>query len=211
MLFSLIKKDFLIVKKYVLIMLAVIVVIPPIMCWQAPEFLGDSWFILSVCFPVFLLLQYVSLKEYRFPKAAALLCATPFLRKMMVLSKYIFCIIIYVLCCVVYSIEAFVFPGLVLDIKLFALMFFAVSVYIGIYLPMQYKFGFDKAKYIYMVAIVTSPMYLPVFTETESPSLDFLSVLSPYLVCGGIVLIGIAVLAISAALSVKIYKKADLA
>ena len=42
-------------------------------------------------------------------------------------------------------------------------------------------------------------------------NLNFLSMFSPYLVYGGIVLIGFAILAISASLSIKIYDKADLA
>ena len=61
MLFALLKKDFLIVKKYVLIMLVVIVLIPPVMRWRTPEFTGVFGFILSVIFGVFMLLQYVSL------------------------------------------------------------------------------------------------------------------------------------------------------
>ena len=44
-----------------------------------------------------------------------------------------------------------------------------------------------------------------------SLNLNFLSMFSPYLVYGGIVLIGFAILAISAFLSIKIYDKADLA
>ena len=46
MLFALLKKDFLIVKKYVLIMLVVIVLIPPVMRWRTPEFTGVFGFIL---------------------------------------------------------------------------------------------------------------------------------------------------------------------
>ena len=74
MLFALLKKDFLIVKKYVLIMLVVIVLIPPVMRWRTPEFTGVFGFILSVIFGVFMLLQYVSLKEYQFPVKSRLLC-----------------------------------------------------------------------------------------------------------------------------------------
>lgn len=48
MLFALLKKDFLIVKKYVLIMLVVIALIPPVMRWRTPEFTGVFGFILSV-------------------------------------------------------------------------------------------------------------------------------------------------------------------
>lgn len=212
MLFSLIKKDFLIVKKYVLIMFIIAVLIPPVMRWRTPEFTGAFGFILSVIFAVFMLLQYVSIKEYQSPKASTLLCATPFPRKMMVLSKYIFCMTIYVICCVIYGIETFVVPGLgVLDIKLFAIMFFMISAFISVYLPIQYKLGFDKTKYIFAVVIIASPMYLPVLMRTMGPNLGFLSMLSPYLVYGGVVLIGVGVLAMSATLSIKIYNKVDLA
>ena len=54
MLFSLVKKDFLIVKKYVTIMLIVSFVIPPIMVWRTPEASGDMGFTLSVIFSIFM-------------------------------------------------------------------------------------------------------------------------------------------------------------
>ena len=44
MLFSLVKKDFLIVKKYVGIMLIVSFLIPPIMLWRTPEAAGAIGF-----------------------------------------------------------------------------------------------------------------------------------------------------------------------
>lgn len=112
MLFSLVKKDILIVKKYVLIMLITAIAIPTVMLWRAPEYGGTMGFILSVIFSVFMLLQYVSLKEYQCPKAATLLCATPFPRKLMVLSKYIFCMLVYVICCLIFGIETILIPQL---------------------------------------------------------------------------------------------------
>ena len=155
MLFALLKKDFLIVKKYVLIMLVVIALIPPVMRWRTPEFTGVFGFILSVIFGVFMLLQYVSLKEYQFPKAVTLLCATPFSRKTIVSSKYIFCMAIYAICCIVFELETLFMPGLgTSDIKLFAFMFLIVSVFIGIYLPIQYKFGYEKTKFAFGVIIM---------------------------------------------------------
>lgn len=212
MLFALIKKDFLIVKKYVLIMLLFIFLIPPFMRWRTPEFTGVLGFVLSVIFAVFMLLQYVSLKEYQSPKAATLLCATPFTRKAMVLSKYIFCMAIYVICCIAFGIETLIIPGLgTADITMFALMFLVTALFIGLYLPVQYKLGYEKTKFAFVVVIMASPIILPVLMRMENLDLAFLSALSPYLICGGIVLIGFVVLAISAALSVKIYDKADLA
>ena len=61
------------------------------------------------------------------------------------------------------------------------------------------------------LAIMASPFILPLFMRAGSLNLNFLSMFSPYLVYGGIVLIGFATLAISASLSIKIYDKADLA
>ena len=86
-----------------------------------------------------------------------------------------------------------------------------VSVFIGIYLPIQYKFGYEKTKFALGVIIMASPFILPLLMRAGSLNLNFLSMFSPYLVYGGIVLIGFAILAISASLSIKIYDKADLA
>ena len=54
MLFALLKKDFLIVKKYVLIMLVVIALIPPVMRWRTPEFtFCHFWYFhtVAICIP----------------------------------------------------------------------------------------------------------------------------------------------------------------
>lgn len=212
MLFNLIKKDILIVKKYVLIMLIAAILIPPFMLWRAPDYTGVLGFMLSVIFCVFMLLQYVSLKEYQFPKAATLLCATPFSRKMIVLSKYIFCMAIYIACCVIYGIETLVIPGLgTIDIMLFTFMFLVTSVFIGIYLPVQYKLGYEKTKFAFAVIIIASPIILPQLLKMESLNLNFLSMLFPLLVYGGGLLFGFAVLTVSAILSMKFYSNADLA
>ena len=68
MLWYLLKKDILIIKKYVLIMLAAAVLIPPFMLWRVPEYAGILGFMLSVIFCVLILLQYISLKEYQFQR-----------------------------------------------------------------------------------------------------------------------------------------------
>ena len=212
MLFALLKKDFLIVKKYVLIMLVVIALIPPVMRWRTPEFTGVFGFILSVIFGVFMLLQYVSLKEYQFPKAATLLCATPFSRKAIVSSKYIFCMAIYAICCIVFELETLFMPGLVTsDIKLFAFMFLIVSVFIGIYLPIQYKFGYEKTKFAFVVVIMASPFILPQLMKMGNANLNFFSEVSPLLVCGKALVLSLIILIVSVVLSMKFYSETDLA
>lgn len=212
MLFHLVKKEFLIVKKYVLIMLIAAILIPPVMRWRTPEFAGTFGFILSVIFSIIMLLQYVSLKEYQFPKAATLLCATPFSKSMMVLSKYIFCMIIYVACCIIFGIETLLIPGLgTCDIELFILMFFVTSVFIGIYLPIQYKLGYEKTKFAVAVIIVASPFILPMLMRMDTVNLDFFVSIPAYIVYGGVFAGGSIILVLSSMLSIKIYNKTDLA
>jgi hypothetical protein len=212
MLFSLLKKDFLIVKKYVLIMLVAAVLIPLFMLWRAPEYTGVLGFMLSVIFCVFMLLQYVSLKEYQFPKAATLLCATPFSRGMIVLSKYIFCVIAYAICCVIYGIETLIVPELgSLDIKLFVLMFLLTSAFISVYLPVQYKLGYEKTRFTFVVVIMASPIILPQLMKMENVNLNFLSLLSPIFAYGGIILLSFGILIVSVFLSIRFYSSVDLA
>ena len=212
MLFHLVKKEFLIVKKYVLIMLIAAILIPPVMRWRTPEFAGTFGFILSVIFSIFMLLQYVSLKEHQFPKAAMLLCAAPFSRSIMVLSKYIFCIVIYVACCIIFGIETLLIPGLgTSGIELFILMFFVTSVVIGIYLPIQYKLGYEKTKFAFAVIIVASPFILPMLMRMDTVNLDFFVAIPAYIVYGGVFAGGFIILVLSSMLSIKIYNETDLA
>ena len=212
MIFSLIKKDILIVKKYVLIMFAAAVLIPPFMLWRAPEYTGILGFMLSVIFCVLMLLQYVSLKEYQFPKAATLLCATPFSRKMMVLSKYIFCIAVYIACCVIYAIETLLIPALgTVNVTMFFLMLFVTSLFIGVYLPLQYKIGYEKTKFAFVVVIMASPFILPQLMKMENVNLNFLSAFSPLLVCGSALVFSWIILIVSVVLSMKFYGETDLA
>ena len=166
----------------------------------------------SVIFCVFMLLQYVSLKEYQFPKAATLLCATPFSRSMMVLSKYIFCIVIYVACCIIFGIETLLIPGLgTSGTELFILMFFVTSVFIGIYLPIQYKLGYEKTKFAFAVIIIASPFILPMLMRMDTVNLDFFVSIPVYIVYGGVFAGGFIILALSSMLSIKIYNETDLA
>ena len=212
MLIQLVKKDFLIVKKYVLIMFAVCVIFPLFLIWRSPEYAGILGFVLITIFSIFMLLQYVSLKETQYPKASTLLCALPFPRKDIVLAKYIFCITIYFACCLIFGIETLLIPGLgTSGIALFILMFFVTSVFIGIYLPIQYKLGYEKTKFAFAVIIVASPFILPMLMRMDTANLDFLASIPAYFVYSGVLVGGFIILVLSSMLSIKIYNETDLA
>ncbi len=91
------------------------------------------------------------------------------------------------------------------------LMFLVISVFIGIYLPVQYKFGYEKTKFVFAVIIMASPFILPQLLRMNQLDLVFFFDYSLILIYAGIILISFMVLAISAFMSMKYYDKADLA
>ena len=118
----------------------------------------------------------------------------------------------YVVCCLLYVIETLVIPGLgSCDIKLFVLMLFITSVFIGVYLPVQYKLGYEKTKFAFVAVIIAFPFILPYLMKTENVNLDFLSLLSPVLAYGGIILLSLGILVVSIFLSMRFYSSVDLA
>ena len=212
MLLQLVKKDFLIVKKYVLLMIAVCVVFPLFLIWRSPEYAGILGFVLITIFSIFMLLQYVSLKETQYPKASTLLCALPFSRKDIVLSKYIFCILIYFACSLIFSLETLLFPQLRnVGYELPALSFLVISVVLGIYLPVQYKLGYEKTKMFFVVLIMASPFLFAKSLEIETNFIaEFLSERNPIALLAACLIISMVILIISSVISTGIYKKADL-
>lgn len=212
MLFSLVKKDFLIVKKYVGIMLLASFLIPPVMLWRTPEAAGAMGFILAVIFSIFMLTQYVSLKEYQYPKATTLLCALPYPRKMIVLSKYCFCLIIYAACCLIFGIDTLIFPGLgIFDIRMAAIIFLVITVLLSFYFPALYKLGYEKAKFLFVIVIMASPILSAfLFKPENAVRFEFLNTLSTTKILITGIIVSLAAFSISAILSVRFFEKRDL-
>lgn len=169
MLISLVKKEFLIVKKYVGIMLIASFLIPPIMLWRMPEAAGAMGFTLTVIFSIFMLIQYVTLKEHQYPKATTLLCALPYPRKMIVLSKYGFCLIMYAVCCLVFGIDTIIFPQLgTFDIRMAAIVFLVITIPLSFYFPALYKLGYEKTKFVFVIIIMASPVLFAFLFKPEN-------------------------------------------
>ena len=80
---------------------------------------------------------------------------------------------------------------------LFLLMFLVTSVFIGVYLPVQYKLGYEKTKFAFVVVIMASPFILPQLMKMENVNLNFLSMFSPILICGSVLLFSCVVLIVS--------------
>jgi len=212
MLFSLIKKDFLIVRKYAGIMLIVSFLIPPFMLWRIPEASGGMGFTLAVVFSIFMLTQYISLKEHQYPKATALLCAMPYPRRLIVLSKYCFCLLIYAACCFIFEIDTLLFPELgAFNVELAVITLLTVVILLSIYFPALYKLGYEKTKFIFVIIIMASPVLSAYLFKSENTiKFDVLDAISTAQMSILSIIASILVFSISAALSIKIFENRDL-
>lgn len=98
MLIHLVLKDFLIVKKYVLLVLLVAVAVPPFLLWRNPELAAVLGQVFAAIFGVLMPLMYLGEKENKYAKATLLLAATPYPRKWMVVSKYLVSLLMFCAC-----------------------------------------------------------------------------------------------------------------
>ncbi|MBU3128939.1 ABC-2 transporter permease [Clostridium tagluense] len=218
MLLHLVKKDFLLVKKYLPLFVILPFAIPLLIMIQAShltqvsQFLGLIAFVLSVIFAVFMLYQYVLMAEMKYPKAEALLCSTPYSRSTLVKARYVFLLLIFAYCCVAYNLLALLFAKIEYLTPFSYLIALLISVTLfGVYTPLQYKLGFEKTKYFFMILIMGSPFSLTLLIKANI-KLDFtrfsaMPMFVQYLI--PIVTI-IAILFISMNVSIKIYSKKEL-
>lgn len=212
MLIQLVKKDFVIAKKYVWLMFIVVLLIPPFVLWRMPELTGSISFMISAVFAVFMLLMYVSMKEFQYPKASAMLCATPYPRSLVVMSKYGFCVTILAACSMIYWIETLILPKIgSFNFEMVLAAFVGISLLISIYLPIQFKVGYEKTKFFFVVIIMASPFILPQLSKINSNSyLAIVNSIPTALLCVIIGLISLILLTTSIFISVKIYSQKDL-
>ena len=212
MLLHLVKKDFLLVKKYLPLFIVLPFILPIFVMIQASQLLGLGAFLLSVIYEVFMLYQYVVMAEMKYPKAEALLCATPYSRCTLVKARYAFLLLIFAYCCVAYNILTLIFVKIeCLTPASYLITLLICVILFGIYTPIQYKLGFEKTKYFFMLVIMLSPFLLALLIKANI-KIDFtgysaMPMFVQYLL--PIVAI-IAILFTSMNVSIKIYSKKEL-
>lgn len=212
MIVSLVKKDIMIVKNYALCVVALGIGLPLLLAWRQPEMGGLYSFLMATLISSVAFNLAISEKENKYPKATALLASTPYMKSGIVRSKYFLYYIIYIVCCIPSFVEAQFIPKLAVNNFAHgaATVFLIQAVCMGILLPIQFKFGYEKTKFLGFL-IFLSPFLL---TATESIKLP--TFIANYLNSSPIVLdiliflFGIAVWIISLNISKNIVAKKDL-
>lgn len=215
MLFHLVKKDFILAKKYWLIMIIFAIVFPLYINFKPgvpmKEFIA---FFLVTLFIQFIMFNTVSLIEYKY-KGSILLCTTPYTRKAIVLSKYIFLLIIFAGCYILNTLLSLIFPKIVDGLNVFeiGISFLIVTLIFGVVIPMQYYFGYEKSKYIFSLIIFLSPFlssFIIKSLQSNSISVSTMFPLSPILQICFLGLSAVLIGWFSFHLSLKIYSKQNL-
>lgn len=168
MLFYLVKKDFILAKKYLLFML-IFAVVGPIFIYSRLGFSNGSFisFLITSLFVEYILFNMVSMQEDKY-RGSALLCTTPHTRNGVIKAKYLFVLVIFIGCFLLFNLAAAIgsSTGLTrLNIYSIGIALLIISVFFGILIPIQTKFGYEKTKYIFFIIIFLTPFILPAIIE----------------------------------------------
>lgn len=169
MLIPLIKKDLTIVKGYTLGVVAIAFGLPLLLAWRQPQMGGMISLLMAVLISSVAFNLAISEKENQYPKATALLSSTPYTKGKVIVSKYALYFIIYVICCIAYLVEMQFVPELKLDnfAQTAALVFLIQAFGMGIFLPIQYKFGYEKTKFVCFLLFL-SPVIIDIAKRITS-------------------------------------------
>ncbi|MDQ0087666.1 hypothetical protein J2T12_001072 [Paenibacillus anaericanus] len=167
MLISLVRKDLLIAKKYLLLMF-IFAIVGPIFISSELKFLNGSFisFLITVLFLEYIIFNSVSMAEDKY-KGSALLCTTPYTRDAIVRAKYLFVLVIFIMSLITYTITASVTPlGLDrLNITNVGISLLTLSFFFGVLIPVQFKFGYEKTKMIFFFVVFLTPFIFPTIVQ----------------------------------------------
>ena len=209
---GLIYKDIIITRKYLLFMLAACIIIPLVLADSFGQNPYASPLVLLVCalYGVFFCLMDLSRKESEFHSAMALIGAAPYPRTLMVISTYLFALILFAGACCLYAVEAVFVPQLRQISPLAAsAVFFIVAALVSILLTLIYTLGYNKTRYVFSFIILLTPFLVAYIGENTSFSM-FLQISNPWLTAAFWAASAL-ILSVSVFLSIRSYSRAELA
>lgn len=163
MLFNLVLKDFILARKYFIFIIIIAIAIPIyITASKASNNGGFLGFFITVLYLEHFLFGTVSVAEEKY-KGSTLLCTTPYTRNTLVKAKYISGLVTFVYAYIIYTITAFVVPMGIEKLNIFAFgsSLQIITIIWGFMIPTQYKFGYEKTKYLSIIFIFISIFAVP--------------------------------------------------
>ncbi|MFX3617057.1 MAG: ABC-2 transporter permease [Sporolactobacillus sp.] len=214
MLLSLVKKDFILVKKQLIIIFAFTVYAPLFLIWQSSDMNHALILFMTFFMAEYILFSQISKYEDQY-KGAALLCATPYRRSAFVEAKYLFLFLVFIAATLLQLLISVAVNSLLdgINILTLSIIFCVISLTFSIFIPVQFKLGYDKMKFLIYLLIMGLPFSLGPLSRWYL-SLDlrfsFPIQLSMPLKALVIFLISLAVSLISLIISLRVYEKKNL-
>lgn len=198
---SLTVKELLLAKKALPFIFIMMIVFPAFLTKQIGEDMSMIVFYLIMIVIMLMLPGTISMNESKYEKAYAYLSTTPYSRRQLVLCKYILDLIVFLTITFIYSIEALVVPEFVKEVEfiVIGITFISVCLLRGLVIPLEFKFGYEKTKYISTIIIMVFCFGVPLLIKNigldfaESSFLKFFlelprAVLNTVLFVGGVVI-----------------------
>lgn len=154
---NLLKKDCLIVKNNLLLMMGFTIFFSVFLVLRTPSLAGAPLFIMLSIFIPMLTTSFISQAEYKAYKVMPLLCASPYSRTAMVISRYLFLYLIFFYCCIVYFVVMLILQMKQIQFSSVLTSFLILSILYGICEPLEYQIGFEKIQYLFIMLIMVIP------------------------------------------------------
>jgi len=192
-------------------------VIGPIFIYSKLGFDNGSFtsFLITVLFTEYILFNMVSMQEDKY-RGSALLCTTPHTRNGVIKAKYLFILVIFIGCFLLFNLAVAIgfSTGLArLNIYSIGIALLIISVFFGILIPIQTKFGYEKTKYIFFILIFLTPFILPTIIEwyqSMNFNINFQLPLPQTVMVWVPFVISIFIILISMIISIQIFSKKNL-
>ena len=218
MIANLVKKDVLLVRKNIALLLGLSILVPFLIMILDKESayvqIGPFAFLYMAVLADLSFMQTVATEEEKSPKAIALLCAAPYSRRSYVIAKYICYLIFCAACIAAYSIIALIFPriSLLSLVEVQLLLLIGIFIY-GIYTPVAIKYGIAKARLVFMFGIMIVCLAPTIIVRTLHLNMDSALALlqnPPAIVAPILLGAGIVILILSTIISIRIFEKKEL-
>lgn len=199
--YNLFKKDFLLMKKYLLFMFVFIVVAPVFISYRTPLFQhnGNILYSMLALMITFVVYHTISMEEMK-QKGEVYLRITPMPTKNIIIAKYLVVTFTFIVTTALFLTVSYipVSPVGKVAMKNILLIFGLIEIFFGIYIPMTFKFGYVKLQIISIGIVFVFPFVIPfiinylgdipLVTSIQNSSIWMLAILSLLITFASIIL-----------------------
>jgi ABC-2 type transport system permease protein len=183
-LIGLVKKDFLLIKKYNIVMLLFSIIAPIFISLRTPEFQSNGFVLYGLLALMLTFMNYhmISMEEMK-QKGMVYIQTTPISNSFIGLSKFIVVLITFMTVSILYFILSKIDITKVgaIGLKEIMLTFILIKIFFSIYIPLTFKLGYVKLQMVSAGIIFLSPFLIgliskrwnnivPIFLKFESIS-----------------------------------------